>query len=178
MQLDCNAEFINLLNLAMIPEESTVVDFTCELFKRTGYVHRHRVAQIRKDLPLFICGEWRHAKTNVCIEDLHQNDILLVVQEETRLKYRKPGDVSTQLVAEAMAAFTVNNAKREGMGLPPLDSKVSHAGNHHGWHFANVLQDPYHQRTYVSYSAWNIPSNPYHRHLLFTRYTTPRSPLQ
>ncbi|KAF9054861.1 hypothetical protein BJ165DRAFT_1337968 [Panaeolus papilionaceus] len=98
MQQDRNAELINLLNLAMITEESAVVDFTFELFKLTGYVRRHRVAQRRKDLPLFICGEWRHAKTNVCIVDQQQNDILLVVQEDTRLKYRKPVDIEKRKI--------------------------------------------------------------------------------
>ncbi|TFK23489.1 hypothetical protein FA15DRAFT_462456 [Coprinopsis marcescibilis] len=126
MQQDRNAELINLLDLAMLNStgESAVDDFAVELFKLTGYVRRNRVARTRKDLPLLICGEWRHAKTDVCIVDRQQNDILLLVQEEKRLEDREPLDARAQLVAEALAAFTENNNSRESSGLPPLESKV------------------------------------------------------
>ncbi|KAF9054864.1 hypothetical protein BJ165DRAFT_1441015 [Panaeolus papilionaceus] len=127
MQQDRNAELINLLHLAMLSSstgESAVVDFAVELFRRTGYVHRNRVARMRKDLPLLVCGEWRHAKTDVCIVDLQQNNILLLVQEDKRLEDREPVDAHAQLVAQALAAFTVNNTNRQSMGLPLLDSKI------------------------------------------------------
>ncbi len=89
MQQDRFAELINLLDLAMIPEvgETAVGDFAVELFKVTGYVCRNRVARTRAVLPLFICGELRHAKTDVCIVDRAQNDILLLVQEDKRLEH-------------------------------------------------------------------------------------------
>ena len=126
MQQDRLAELINLLDLAMIPEmgETAVDDFTVELFKVTGYVHRDRVARTRADLPLFICGEQRHAKTDVCIVDRAQNDILLLVQEDKRLE---PISARAQLVAEAVAGFNENNANREAVGLPPLVEKVGYS---------------------------------------------------
>ncbi|TFY65951.1 hypothetical protein EVG20_g5134 [Dentipellis fragilis] len=126
MQRDRNAEFINLLDLAMLRSsgESAVDDFVVELLKLTGYVRRHRVARTRNDLPLLICGEWRHAKTDVCIIDRQQNDILLLVQEDKRLEDREPLDARAQLVADALAAFTDNNASRQSFDLPPLESKV------------------------------------------------------
>jgi hypothetical protein len=83
MTVDKNAELITLLDIAMIPtgpEESAVDDFTVELFKVLGYVWRKRVARTRKDIPLLVCGERQHAKTDVCIVDHSQNDILLLVQ--------------------------------------------------------------------------------------------------
>lgn len=126
MQSDRNAELINLLDLAMIRSsgESAVDDFAVELFKMTGYVRRNRVARTRKDLSLLVCGEYRHVKTDVCIVNREQNDILLLVQEDKRLEDSEPFDARAQLVAEALAAFTENNAHRESMGLTPLHSKV------------------------------------------------------
>jgi len=68
MQQDRLAKFINLLDLAMIPKNETAVDdFVVELFKVTGYVRRDSVARTQADFPLFICGELRHAKADVCI---------------------------------------------------------------------------------------------------------------
>ncbi|KAJ2915618.1 hypothetical protein MD484_g4789, partial [Candolleomyces efflorescens] len=126
MQQDRNAELINLLDLAMLRSsgESAVVDFAVELLKLTGYVRRNRVARTRKDLPLLICGEWRHAKTDVCIVDREQGDILLLVQEDKLLEDTEPLDARAQLVAEALAAFTENNASRMSSDLAPLESKV------------------------------------------------------
>jgi len=128
MQQDRNAELIGLLDLAMIPDkgETAVDDFAVELFKVLGYVRRQRLARTRVDLPLLICGKERHAKTDVCIVDRSQNDILLLVQEDKRLQQLEPVSARAQLVAEAVAAFNENNAQREAMGLPPLVSKVSH----------------------------------------------------
>ncbi|KAI0306081.1 hypothetical protein B0F90DRAFT_1695882 [Multifurca ochricompacta] len=126
MQQDRNAELIGLLDLAMIPDkgETAVDDFAVELFKVLGYVRRLRLARTRVDLPLLICGEERHAKTDVCIVDRSQNDILLLVQKDKRLQQLEPVNARAQLVAEAVAAFNENNAQRESMGLPPLVSKV------------------------------------------------------
>jgi hypothetical protein len=128
MQQDRHAELITLLDLAMIPEkgETAVDDFAVELFKVLGYVRRERVARTRADLSLFICGEIRHAKTDVCIVDRSQNDILLLVQEDKRLEHWVPINARAQLVAEAVAAFNENNFQREAVGLPPLTEKVSH----------------------------------------------------
>ena len=100
--------------------------FAVELFKVLGYVRRQRLARTRVDLPLLICGKERHAKTDVCIVDRSQNDILLLVQENKRLQQLEPVNARAQLVAGAVAAFNENNAQREAMALPPLVSKVSH----------------------------------------------------
>ena len=78
------------------------------------------------DLPLLVCGEDRYAKTDVCIVDRLQNDILLLVQADNRLQKLEPISVQAQLIAEAVAAFNENNAQTELMGLPPLVSRVSH----------------------------------------------------
>ena len=126
MQQDRHADLITYLDLAMMPElgETAVVDFAVDLFKTLGYVRRERVARTRMDLPLFICGESRHAKTDVCIMDRSQNDILLLVQDEKRLEHEDPVNAQAQLVADAIGAFNENNVHREaardyhGFGYP------------------------------------------------------------
>ena len=127
---DRNAELTNLLDLAMVPtsQQSQVDDFAVELFRALGYVRRHRVASTRRDIPLLICGEWRHAKTDVCIVDCSRNDILLLVQEDKRFgAIEATTEAEAQLIAEAIATFSYNNAARDNVGLP---KHVSAAGLH------------------------------------------------
>ncbi|KIL58213.1 hypothetical protein M378DRAFT_86805 [Amanita muscaria Koide BX008] len=71
-------------------------------------------------------AENRHAKTDVCIINHSQNNILLLVQEDKRLEHGEPINAQAQLVAEAVAAFNKNNAQRAMLGLPPIAEKVSH----------------------------------------------------
>jgi len=63
-------------------------------------------------------------KTDVCIVDRLQNDILLLVQEDKRYGEEKISDAEAQLIAEAIAAFGLNNSFRRDVGLPELDSKI------------------------------------------------------
>jgi len=127
MQQDHHAQLIAYLDLAMIPEmgEAAMIDFIIDLFKALKYVCRDRLAHTRMDLPLLICGENRHAKTNVCLLDYSQNEILLVVQADKILEHG-PIESPAQLIAEAVAAFNKNNAQREVAGHPPLAEKVSY----------------------------------------------------
>ncbi|KAI0349979.1 hypothetical protein OH77DRAFT_1431462 [Trametes cingulata] len=127
MTSDCNAELINLLDLAMKPapaEQSAVDDFAVELLRHLSYIKRHRVARTRKIIPLLICGEWRNAQTDVCLIDRLQNDIMLVVQEDKRFNPDNPCNPVPQLTAEAIAAFDYNNRSRLGAGHPPVDTKI------------------------------------------------------
>src|SRR6266702_565761 len=85
MLLDHNAELIHLLDLAMEPVlagETAVDDFTVELLRRLGYVKRNRIAHTQKDIPYLICGEWEHAKPDICLLNHLHNDILLIIQED------------------------------------------------------------------------------------------------
>jgi hypothetical protein len=129
MAVDKNAELITLLDIAMVPtgpEESAVDDFTVELFKALGYVWCTRVARTRKDIPLLVYGDRRHAKTDVCIVDHLQHDILLLVQEDKRFggEEENISDAEAQLIAKSIAAFSLNNSRKRDAGLPELDSKV------------------------------------------------------
>jgi hypothetical protein len=111
------------LAMALAPaEESAVDDFAVVLLRALGYEPRGRSLRTRKDLHLVICGETRHAKTDVCLIDDDDNIVLLIQEDKCHLFLEDP---QPQLVAEAIAAFTLNNQKREQtLGLPPLPSKV------------------------------------------------------
>ncbi|KAF7783848.1 hypothetical protein Agabi119p4_13 [Agaricus bisporus var. burnettii] len=127
MQQHEHAELVSLLDLAMrIPTkgETAVHDFTVELFKCLDYVYRIRVARTGVDIPFNICGEVRDTKTDVCLVDRLQNDIILLVQEDKRPEDTESTDAQAQLVAEAVADFTQNNVNRDAQGLPPLAEKV------------------------------------------------------
>ncbi|PBK67270.1 hypothetical protein ARMSODRAFT_889451 [Armillaria solidipes] len=122
---DASYNLLAQLDLAMMPsesEESAVDDFAVALFHSLGYIHRPRAIRTRKELRFFICGESKYAKLDVCIIDRDANDIILLVQEDKRFAGKR--DPHAQLVAEAIAAFQDNNARRLSVGLDPLDSKV------------------------------------------------------
>ena len=117
--------FLRTMDLAMSPapaEESAVDDFAVLLLRALGYTPRGRVVRTRKEIPLIICGEARHMKTDVCIID--QNEIVLLVQEDKR-HLDLASDPEPQLIAEAIAAFPANNRTRQRtLNQPPLNSKV------------------------------------------------------
>src|SRR5258708_22552249 len=120
-----NYELLSQLDLAMHPVEaveSSVDDFTLALFRTLGYNHRPHVVRSRPEIRLLICGEYKYAKPDVCIIDRSRNDIVLLVQEDKR--FGGDPDPFPQLVAEGVAAFQNNNARRMASGLDPLESKV------------------------------------------------------
>ncbi|KAH9972819.1 hypothetical protein BGW80DRAFT_1312761 [Lactifluus volemus] len=78
-----HAGLVDLLDVAMLPP----------LFRLVGYVGGRRYARTRMDLPLPICGQTKHAKTDA------------------------------QLIAEAVAAFVYNNEMRRMNGLPELQKR-------------------------------------------------------
>lgn len=110
---------IAAMDLAMnrVPaEESAVDDFAVRLFDMLGYTTRNIAVRTRKDIPLFMCGEYCHAKTDVCLM-MNRSEIILLVQKDKSHR-EEAGDPQPQLIAEAVAAFQINNKKRELAGLP------------------------------------------------------------
>jgi hypothetical protein len=102
-------------------EESAVDDFAVVLLRALGYTRRGRVLRTRKDIPLIICGENRHAQTDVCILDEHE--IILLVQEDKR--HLQMSDPEPQLIAKAIAAFAANNQSRQQiLAQSPKTSKL------------------------------------------------------
>ncbi|KAH8992440.1 hypothetical protein EDB92DRAFT_568786 [Lactarius akahatsu] len=110
-----NYKLLRYMDLAMEPvrtgsaEESAVDDFAVHLLTLLDYAPRPKMASTRTDIPLKICGEIRHAKTDVCIVD--SNNILLLIQEDKRHKEMK--DPSPQLIPEAVATFQANDRMRK-----------------------------------------------------------------
>ncbi|KAJ3556296.1 hypothetical protein NP233_g12012 [Leucocoprinus birnbaumii] len=103
--------------------ESAVNDLAVQLFKILGYTGRAvgRVARTREDDLFWVCGEQRHAKTDVCIMD--DSDIFLLVQADKR--HLDGSDPEPQLIAEAITAFFKNNDTRvRALCLPPLLNNV------------------------------------------------------
>lgn len=118
-------QVVRYMDLAMDPvpgEESAVDDFAMQLLRVMGYAGRAlgRDLRSRKYIPLFICGEWRNAKTDVCVMDT--NGYLLLVQADKR--HLEIVDPAPQLIAEAIAAVQSNNRTRDLLGVDPLDVKV------------------------------------------------------
>jgi hypothetical protein len=124
MAQDTNYKLLRYMDLAMDPvpsEESAVDDFAVHLLTLLGYVPRTRMTRTRADIPLLICGQECHAKTDVCIVD--RDDFLLLVQEDKR--HKEPKDPEPQLIAEAIAAFQSNNYRRTRvLGQDPIAHKV------------------------------------------------------
>jgi len=125
MENEDSYQVVRYMDLAMDPipgEESAVDDFAMHLLRTMGYAGRAigRDLRSRKDIPFLICGEWKHAKTDVCVID--RREILLLVQEDKR--HKEPGDPYPQLIAEAIAAVQSNNRMRIQLGLEALDFKV------------------------------------------------------
>ncbi|KAF8548141.1 hypothetical protein OG21DRAFT_1516623 [Imleria badia] len=104
--------------------ESVVDDFAAVLFRALGYTKRNCVACTWRDMSLFICGEFKLARTDVCIIDCDHNDILLLVQEDKRYEEGGGGDPEAQLTAEAIAAFGINNEQRVKADLDPLEEEI------------------------------------------------------
>jgi len=173
-----NAELIHLLDLSVLHHagESAVADFAVELFKRLGYVRRHRVARTRKDMQLLICGEYRRIKADVCIMDRSSwGEIDLLVQEDRRLDDDEGSCPQAKLIAAAMAAFCENNMNREVAGLTDLSNTVrsmfslffallingivGDPRHYISWILAYIFQDSHYQRPHYSLPSWHVPTS-------------------
>lgn len=113
--------------LAMGPgdAEPSIDLFAIKLLERIGYTNLFRQLVLRKDQPLHICGETKHAKTDVALvaydPDFAEGLTILLVQEDKRAN--EPDPVA-QLIAEAIAAADMNNWVRKTRGLEPLALQV------------------------------------------------------
>ena len=116
-------QLLHYLDLAMDPkvgQEAAVSNFAAMLLRSLEYNDEDRIVFIRLAIPFLICGETTVAQTSVCIMD-DNNEILLLLQEDNKLTSMK--DPEPQVIAEAIAAFALNNRKRErNLNLPPLQS--------------------------------------------------------
>ena len=143
---------LHYLDLAMGPkigQEAAVENFVAELLKGLDYDDENRLVFIRYTIPFLICGENLFAQNDVCIMD--DNEILLLLQENKRLTSMV--DPEPQIIAEAIAAFALNNRKRECDLHLPLRNSITFPCPHHGWHLADILQNHRHCCTEPSRSV-------------------------
>jgi hypothetical protein len=108
-------DILRYLELAMSvvePEESAVDNFSYELLKILKFKKAGQLIRIRKNIRLFMCGKYTHAKTDVCI--IGENEIFLLVQENKfHIRFSDP---EPQIIAEAIAAFQYNNERIKYLG--------------------------------------------------------------
>ncbi|KAF8885241.1 hypothetical protein CPB84DRAFT_1788510 [Gymnopilus junonius] len=116
-------QLIHYLDLAMNPkvgQEAAVDNFAAELLKSLKYNRNGKIVFIRHTLPFVICGENSIAQTDVCV--MNNNDILLMLlHDDKRLTSLK--DPEPQVIAEAIAAFALNNRKLvRNLNIPSPDA--------------------------------------------------------
>jgi hypothetical protein len=114
--------FLGLMEQAMSSAtlETAVDDFSQNVFRLMRYDDPGFLVRSGVDLTFFMCGEERHAQTDVCV--MNNDLILLIVQDDKRLA--NAANPQAQLVAEAIAAFHQNNILRDKMNLSMLNSTI------------------------------------------------------
>jgi hypothetical protein len=118
---DAVADYLGYLDLATkATQESAIDNFAAETLKLLGFNERKTTVMTRYIIPLTICGDGnRVAQTDVCLLYRPSLVLLVLVEDKTNFNRTHP---EPQVVAEAIAAFQSNNAKRGASGLPPLNA--------------------------------------------------------
>ncbi|KAI0291681.1 hypothetical protein BC826DRAFT_469341 [Russula brevipes] len=104
-----------------VGEGAVVCDFASKLLEKLGYGDGDRPGTIfmRHSFPFMICGTTLLAQPDICIMD--DNEIFLLVQDD-KCGFSK--DPEPQVIAEAIAAFVLNNKTREKRNLQPHNRAV------------------------------------------------------
>ncbi|KAI9461140.1 hypothetical protein HD554DRAFT_2028417 [Boletus coccyginus] len=119
-------QLLHYLDLAIDPkigQEAAVRNFAAELLVLRGldYDDENRIVFIRQANPFLVCGGSSVAQTDVCTMD--DNEILLLLQEDKWLTSME--DSEPHVIAGAIAAFALNNRKRERDLHLPLRNSVT-----------------------------------------------------
>jgi hypothetical protein len=112
-------QLLQYLYMAIYPragEEAAVENFAAELLRALEYDDSDRIVFIRHGMPFVICMETLVAQTDVCVMD---DEILLLLQED------KSTNAEPQVIAEAIAAFAMNNMTRKYLLNPSLQPRDS-----------------------------------------------------
>jgi hypothetical protein len=109
--------FLRLMEQAMrsAPTESAVIDFAQAVLQLMHYDDPGFIVRSHVDLPFPMCGGKYYAQTDLCVVDKHE--VLLVFKEDAAYS-------EAQLVADAIAAFYLNNRLRGENHLPILKSRI------------------------------------------------------
>ena len=103
-----------------------VHSFGFQLLKALGYESFNSTLITGERIILTICGEQHYTNPNVCLLDMDDDNILLLLRankEPEELEFSQK-DPEPQLIAEAIAAFQRDNARRHTLGQDPIDVKV------------------------------------------------------
>ena len=117
------SDYLGYLHLATVGSEESYIDNFCrETLRLLGFSRDAGLTlSTRHRIPLKICSVSSMAQTDVCL--IHRPSmILLVVLEDKTLYSPKIQHAESQVIAEAIAAFQFNNAKRVNRALPALPS--------------------------------------------------------
>ena len=113
---------LSLANWTAGLKQSAVHDFAKELLKESGYRIKARLIRTKHHIPLFVLGNNRFSQTDVSIIRIKREELLMLLQESKPLSLTE--DAESQVIAQAIAAFQVNNRIRRDYGHNLLDRMV------------------------------------------------------
>lgn len=115
------ARYLGYLDLATnATQESSIDDFAAATLLLLGFDDQQpSTVATRFIIPLTICGESRVAQTDVCLIYRPSTVLLVLVEDKTLINKTS---AEAQMVAEAIAAFQYNNAKRESRNQRALEA--------------------------------------------------------
>ena len=116
------ARYLGYLDLATnASQESSIDDFAAATLLLLGFDEQFSTVATRFIIPLTICGESRVAQTDVCLIYRPSTVLLVLVDVDDKTLMNKTS-AEAQMVAEAIAAFQYNNAKRESRNQRVLEA--------------------------------------------------------
>lgn len=118
---DAITDYLGYLDLATkATQECAIVNFAAETLKLLGFNESKTTVMTHYIVPFTICGDGnRVAQMDVCLLYRPSLVLLVLVEDKTIFNRNNP---EPQVVAEAIAAFQFNNAKRGASGLPLLNA--------------------------------------------------------
>ncbi|KAH9959683.1 hypothetical protein BC827DRAFT_1213256 [Russula dissimulans] len=100
-------------------QESFIDEFSRETLRILGFAERGLFLTTCFTIPLMICGNGRHAQTDVCLLDRGLMALLILQGDKAVFNASRP---EPQVIAEAIAVYQYNNDIRQTRGLPTLES--------------------------------------------------------
>ncbi|KAJ6457561.1 hypothetical protein C8R47DRAFT_1060040 [Mycena vitilis] len=110
---DAAWDLLSLVDLCNA-QQSSVIDFALALLHALEYVHRPCITRTRLDLRLLVCGEYKVARSDVCIFDRITDIIVLLVQDKC---IGGPICAYPRLVAAAIATYQAYQTSRVVPGV-------------------------------------------------------------
>ena len=114
---DDTFQYLTHLHLAI--NEGLIADFSQKTLQILGFVERGQVLSMHFKIPLRICDDEQSAQTDVCLLTRYQMTLLILQEDKMVLNSSQP---EPQVIAQAIAAYQYNNARRTIEGFPTLDA--------------------------------------------------------